>query len=306
MMPSLHTTPIRRPRIRRTPAVERTPQHGAKPRRVPHVITITSGKGGVGKTNLTANLGCQLRQMRRRVLILDADLGLANIDIVLGLSPDFNLSHVLRGEKSLHDILTRGPAGLRVLPASSGVAAVTDMSEAQKILLLQQLEILQEQFDFLLIDTAAGIASNVIYFNLAAQTIIVIVTPEPTSLTDAYALIKVMSQDYHQTQFKILSNDVKSEREGLEVFQKLTRVTDRFLDVSLDYVGHVLHDKRLTDAVRMQRPFSEVYPNGPAAQSLRQIARQLVAMENNLLDSDLGLLWRNLLTGPASAEMKIS
>ena len=285
--------PIRRPRITPPAKISNTPR-----RRAPHVITVTSGKGGVGKTNLTANLGWHLRQLRRRVMILDADLGLANIDIILGLTPDFDLSHVLNGEKEIREILTRGPAGMLILPASSGVTSVTDLTESQKIFLLQQMETLQDEFDFLLIDTAAGLASNVIYFNLAAQTTIVIVTPEPTSLTDAYALIKVLSRDYHQKEFKILSNSVRSEDEGLEVFNKLTRVTDRFLNVSLDYLGFVIEDRRVTEAVRMQRPFCDVAPDGPASTCLRKIARQLVETENDLMNSDLGLLWRNLITPP--------
>ena len=293
-MSTLSSTPapIRRPRIRQT-----APPATAKRRRIPHIITITSGKGGVGKTNFTANLGWQLRQMRRKVLILDADLGLANIDIVLGLHPDFNLSHVLKEEKRLQDILTKGPGGLRVLPASSGVMSVTDLTDPQKLHLLQEMESLEEEFDFLLIDTSAGIASNVIYFNLAAQTMIVMLTPEPTSMTDAYALIKILSRDHHQHHYKIVTNDVKDEAEGLAVFEKLTRVTDRFLNVSLDYLGHIPHDAHMREAVQMQRLLSEVYPNGQAAEGIRKIARQVMNIENDPLNCDLGLLWRNVLAG---------
>ena len=265
------------------------------PRHIPHVITVTSGKGGVGKTNFAANLGWSLRQIRRRVMILDADLGLANIDIILGLNPDFNISHVLSGEKKLEEILTKGPGGLKILPAGSGISSITELSESQKINLLAQMESLQEEFDYMLIDTGAGISQNVIYFNLAAQTMIVMVTPEPTSLTDAYALIKVLSRDYHQRQFKIVANDVVNEAEGLEVFDKISQVTDRFLSVSLDYLGHIPHDPCLRDSVRMQRPFCEVFPEGPAAKSMRKIARRVSELENNPMNSDLGLLWRNVL-----------
>lgn len=282
----------------------RPPKEGRDPmelpqtaRHVPHVITVTSGKGGVGKTNFTANLGWMLRQFRRRVMILDADLGLANIDIILGLSPDFNISHVLSGEKQLEEILTKGPAGLKILPASSGISSVTDLTEAQKIRLLEQLESLQEEFDFVLIDTGAGISKNVIYFNLAAQTMIVVVTPEPTSMTDAYALIKVLSREYHQTRFTIMINEVTSDAEGLEVFTKLARVTDRFLNVSLDYLGCMVHDVALREAVRMQKPFCEVFPEAPASRCMRKIARQVADMENNPMNCDLGLLWRNVLAG---------
>lgn len=270
----------------------------APSRHVPHVITITSGKGGVGKTNFTANLGWTLRQLRRRVMILDADLGLANIDIVLGLQPEFNISHVLSGEKTMDEILTKGPGGLKILPAGSGITSMTELGEAQKISLLEQMESLHEEFDFLLIDTGAGIATNVIYFNLAAQTMIVMVTPEPTSMTDAYALIKVLSRDYHQHRFNIVTNDVSGEAEGLDVFEKLTRVADRFLNVSLDYLGCIPHDLCLREAVRMQRPFCEVFPEGAATLAVRKIARQIADMENNPLNSDLGLLWRNILVGP--------
>lgn len=264
-------------------------------RPTPHVITITSGKGGVGKTNLSANLGWQLRQLRKRVLLLDADLGLANVDIILGLNPEFNISHVLNGECTLNDILTKGPNGLKVLPASSGVSSMTELTDSQQIMLMGQMEALQEDFEYLLIDTGAGIAHNVIYFNLAAQTIIVIVTPEPTSLTDAYALIKVLSRDYHQHKFMVLANDVTGEDEGLSVFNKLTRVTDKFLNVSLDYLGCVPHDPLLREAVRMQKPFSEVFPDGVAATGLRKIAKKVAALENDPLRGDLGLLWRNLV-----------
>jgi flagellar biosynthesis protein FlhG len=287
-------SPIRRPRLASQEA-----RAVAAPRRTPHIITVTSGKGGVGKTNFTANLGWQLRQMRRRVLILDADLGLANIDIIMGLTPDFNLSHVLSGEARLEDILTKGPGGLRVLPAGSGVTAVTDLSDAQKLMLLEQMDALGEEFDHLLIDTGAGIAHNVIYFNLAAQTMIVLVTPEPTSLTDAYALIKVLSRDYHQTAFKIVANDVEDEAEGMEVFEKLTRVADRFLNVSLDYLGHIPHDPAVREAVRMQRPLCEVYPDSPASRGLRAVARKVSSLPHDPLGSELGLLWRNILVAPA-------
>ncbi len=287
------TSPVRRPRFASSVVTR------VRAQEMPHVITITSGKGGVGKTNLSANLGWQLRQLRRRVLLLDADLGLANVDIILGLQPEFNLSHVLSGECQLDQILTRGPAGIKVLPAGSGVNSVTELSDSQKIMLLSQLEHLQENFDFLLIDTGAGIADNVIYFVLAAQTVIVIATPEPTSLTDSYALIKVLSRDYHQNKFKIVANEVSGEDEGFSVFEKLTQVSDKFLNVSLDYLGYVPHDAELREAVRQQRPFCELFPNSLAASCLRKIARKVAAFENNPLRGDLGLLWRNVLRASA-------
>ncbi|ETX02704.1 MAG: hypothetical protein ETSY1_02620, partial [Candidatus Entotheonella factor] len=153
------------------------------------VLSFTSGKGGVGKTHIVVNLAYALQQLGARVMILDADLGLANVDVLLGLAPQFNLQHVLEGQKGLSDILVQGPAGMRILPASTGVCKAAQISEAQRFHLLDALDELHHDLDFLLVDTGAGISNNVIYFNLAAQDIVLIVTPEPTSLTDAYALI---------------------------------------------------------------------------------------------------------------------
>jgi flagellar biosynthesis protein FlhG len=291
MMTIDDAVPTRRPRLHEVAKAQ-----APISRPMPHVISVTSGKGGVGKTNVTANLGWQLRQLRRRVLILDADLGLANIDVVLGLSPTWNMSHFISGEKTLEEILVKGPAGLRVLPAGSGVSDMTSLTDAQKLRLLEELDALAAEFDFLLIDSAAGISQNVIYFNLAAQTTIVIVTPEPTSLTDAYATIKVLSRQYRQDRFQILANEVKDGAEGMAVFGKLAKTTDRFLNVSLDYLGHVPHDSNVTQAVRLQKPFSEVFPEGPAAAAMRALARRVTALEHDPYESDLGLLWRNLLT----------
>ncbi|MCE5229412.1 MinD/ParA family protein [bacterium] len=290
--------PLRRPRLQAAVMARPAELQVATPatRQIPHVITITSGKGGVGKTNLTANIGWHLRQLRRRVLIIDADLGLANIDVLLGLSPEFNLGHVIRGEKSMAEVLMRGPGGMRILPADSGVTELTELNDSQRMRILSEMESLQEDFDYILIDTGAGIASNVMYFNLAAQTMVVVVTPEPTSLTDAYALIKVLSGRYRQRRFKILANDVRDEAEGSEVFTNLTRVTDRFLDVSLDYLGCVPHAPQLRKAVQMQRLLSEVEPNSAAASAIRKLARKIGALENDPLRCDMGILWRNLLT----------
>jgi flagellar biosynthesis protein FlhG len=275
------------------PASAETPRR--KRRSSPHVIAITSGKGGVGKTNLAANLAWQLRQMRRRVMIMDADLGLANIDILLGLNPEFNISHVLAGRKRLSEILVKGPGGVKVLPASSGLIEVGDLTDAQKLTLLEQLEELEDAFDYLLIDTSAGISSNVVYFALAAQTILVVLTPEPTSLADAYAVIKVLSTTYRQNAFKVVLNEVSGEDEALGVFKKLTTVTDRFLNVSLDYLGFMPRDARVRESVRAQRAFAEAHPDSPAALAVKRLAKRILSLESDPLQSDLGLLWRNIL-----------
>ncbi|TFG90592.1 MAG: MinD/ParA family protein, partial [Syntrophobacterales bacterium] len=167
-------------------------KRGGKRNRAIRVVSITSGKGGVGKTNIAANMAYILSKMGKKVLLVDADAGLANVDVVLGITSEYNLQHVLSGEKRLPDVIVEAPGGFKILPAASGIQSMAELSKGQKLTLLEELNDLNEDLDFVLIDTAAGIAGNVMYFNMVANEIIVVVTPDPTSLTDAYALIKVM------------------------------------------------------------------------------------------------------------------
>lgn len=241
------------------------------------VITVTSGKGGVGKTNTVANLALSLGKLGKKVLIMDADLSLANIDILLGIAPDYHIGHVLSGERSLPEVLVDCGPNVKILPASSGIQELSALSDWQKLTLLEQMDTLDDQIDILLIDTAAGIGGNVVYFNLAAQDRIVLVTPEPTSLTDAYALIKVLATHNQEKYFKLLVNQVRDEREAKEVYRKLVTVADRFLnDVSLDYLGSVPADESIRKAVRIQQAVVDAFPDSPAAQSFRNLARFLV------------------------------
>jgi flagellar biosynthesis protein FlhG len=187
------------------------------------VISVTSGKGGVGKTNVVTNLALALAKAGKQVLIWDADLGLANIDVLLGLKPEFNIHHLLNGEKSLNEILVEGPNGVRIMPASSGIQELASLGEGQKVRLLAELDEYDDDLDFLLIDTGAGISGNVMYFNMAAQERIVVVTPEPTSITDAYALVKVMCTRYNQKRFSILPNQVTGPQGSQERFSAFDR-----------------------------------------------------------------------------------
>lgn len=239
------------------------------------VIAITSGKGGVGKTNIAANLAYLLSNMKKKTLVFDADMGLANIDVILGLAPKFNLYHVLRGEKSLSDIVLEGPGGIKILPAASGIQEMTDLTKGQKLALLDELNELSDDLDFMLIDTAAGIAGNVIYFNMAAREIIVVVSPEPTAITDAYALIKILYSRHAGKKFMLLVNMVKNAAEAREVFNKLSNATSHFLNLSIEYLGYVLDDHSVQDAVRRQRALAEVYPGSRACRCLTSIARRL-------------------------------
>ena len=184
----------------------------------PMVFAITSGKGGVGKTNIVGNLAITYQRMRKRVLIFDADLGLANIDIIFGISPKYTIQDVINGEKELSQVIVKGPEGVSIIPASSGVQELAHLTEGHKINLLNEFDILNNLYDFLLIDTSAGISSNVIYFNLAAQERIIVVTPEPTSITDAYALMKVMYKRHGTENFSLLMNMVKNEKEAKNRF----------------------------------------------------------------------------------------
>jgi flagellar biosynthesis protein FlhG len=237
------------------------------------VLSVTSGKGGVGKTNIVANLAVTLGRAGYKVLIWDADLGLANIDVILGLKPDYNIHHLLTGEKTLAEILVNGPEGVRVMPASSGVQELSRLGEAQKMRLLTELDDFDDDLDFLLIDTSAGISDNVMYFNLAAQERIVVVTPEPTSITDAYALIKVMVTRFGQKRFGILINMVAGPKEAKNVFTLLTSVADKHLgSVAFDYLGFIPRDERLLQSVRMQKPVVLAFPESDVSRKFQELA----------------------------------
>jgi len=272
----------------------------------PRVISITSGKGGVGKTNVVANLAFAFTRMGRKVLILDADLGLANIDVLLGLTPQYTIEHFLRGEKSLSEILTKGPGGMSILPASSGVYELVNLNETEKLFLLNEVDLIADQIDLLLIDTGAGISSNVLYFNTAAQESIVIATPEPTSITDAYALIKVLSTRFNKKDFMILINLANSAQEAKEVFQKISRAADHFLEsLSIDYLGFLPYDEKLLFAVRNQRPVLEIYPRAPSSRGFTDLAKILSGRP--LRDKGIGTVqffWKQLLQSHQHSDRK--
>lgn len=261
------------------------------------VLSFSSGKGGVGKTHLVVNLAYALRKLGARVMILDADLGLANIDVLLGLSPRFNIQHLLTGEKSLADVLVKGPADIHVLPASSGAQDLVHLTEGQRLQLLAELGTLEEKVDFLLIDTGAGISANVMYFNMAAQEVVVVVTPELTSITDAYALIKVLTTKYHEKNFAIVMNAVANAGEAKEAYRRLSIVTERFLNVSIDYLGFIVYDERFSRAVRQQKPLMELYPSSVAAQCFHRLAQSLWGHSDMTSSKgNIQFFWKQLLT----------
>jgi flagellar biosynthesis protein FlhG len=240
-----------------------------------HVFAVVNQKGGVGKTNIAANFAYIFSKMGEKVLLLDADTGLANIDVILGVTPKYSLLHVLHGEKDLSEVIVQGPGGIKILPAASGIQEMAELSRGQKLTLLEELDNLNEDLDFMFIDTAAGIAGNVMYFNMVAKEIIVVVSPEPTSLTDAYALIKLLHQRYATRRFMLLVNMVRGSKEAKEVYRRLSNATDHFLNLSIDYLGYILCDKSVHEAVKRQNVLVDLFPYSKASRCLFTVAEKL-------------------------------
>jgi len=236
------------------------------------VIAVTSGKGGVGKTTVAINTALALAEKGKRVMLMDADFGLANVDVMLGLRHKLNLSHVLNGECDLEDIIITGPRGIKVIPAASGVKQMADLSEPKQVGLIHAFSSLSKQADVLLIDTAAGINSSTIKFCTAAQEVLLVVCNEPASITDAYATIKVLNQDHGISRFRILANMAQSTMEGARIFQKLVDVTEQFLNVSLDLVGTIPYDLDSRKVVQQRKAIFDVLPDSGAARGYKRLA----------------------------------
>ncbi len=260
------------------------------------VISVTSGKGGVGKTNVVVNLAYALTQAGKKVLILDADMGLGNIDVMLGLAPAYNLYHLINGEKNLSEVITTGPGGMQILPAGSGIQELSELTSNQKLNLLAELDRIDRYIDVVLIDTAAGISGNVMYFNAAAQDIVVVASPEPTSITDAYALMKILHTKYGERRFRLLVNMVKDAGEGRDVYRNLSTAADKFLNVSIDYTGHIIQDKSVRTSVMNQRAVVEMYPDSEAGKCYFSLARTVCGWPvNNDIKGNIQFLWRRLM-----------
>jgi len=238
------------------------------------VIAVTGGKGGVGKTNVTLNMAVSLAKSGKRVMVLDADLGLANVDVLLGIRVTKNLSHVLSGESTLDEVIVKGPEGVMIIPATSGTQSMVELTDVEHAGLIQAFSSLQTPIDVLLIDTAAGISNMVVSFAQAAQDVLMVVCDEPTSITDAYALIKILSKQNGVYRFKIVANMVRSLREGQDLFTKLTRVTDRFLDASLELVACIPFDGNVRQAVRKQKTVVDAFPKTPASLAFKALANR--------------------------------
>ena len=263
---------------------------------VTNVYAISSGKGGVGKTAVVANLAVSLAKMGKKVLILDADLGLANIDVIFGLTPAYNMNHFFSGEKELSSIIVEGPHGIKILPAGSGLQSFIRLDAQHKMRLLEGLDSMHGSFDYVLIDTEAGISENVTYFNTAAQEILVVTTPEPTAITDAYALMKLLSTQFHEKHFNLIVNMVQNDNEALDVFRKLTMVSNRYLDISIDFMGSIPADRQMNDAIRKQKVIVDLYPSSKIAGAFTTIASRLTSeVITSEPKGNIQFFWKKLL-----------
>ena len=261
-----------------------SPEFNASPVRVPatsandpgpvRVIAVASGKGGVGKTSVSVNLAMSLQNAGQRTLLLDTDLGLANVDVMLGLSPRFTLSDVFAGRCDLADTIIEGPNGLLVVPAASGKRHMTELKPQEHVGLVHAFSQLEVPIDVMVVDNAAGISDSVLTFCQAAQDVIVVVCDEPASVTDAYALIKVLSRERGVTRMQVLANQVGHPTEGRQLFEKLERVTSKFLDVTLNYLGAIPRDEWLRRAIQRQEAVVDAFPAAPASMAFREIARR--------------------------------
>ncbi|MGB8992527.1 MAG: MinD/ParA family protein [Desulfobaccales bacterium] len=268
--------------------------HGAATLRV---VAVTSGKGGVGKSNIVVNLGLALAHRGLKVLLIDADLGLGNLDILLGLTPPYTIRDALSLGLNLSEVIVEGPGGLKILPASSGIPELATLDEGQQLFLLTEMDYYTDDIDVVLIDTGAGISPNVLFFNLAAQERILVVNNQPPSLADAYALMKILAIRHGGRSFKVLANGLSHSREAESVYRTLLKVTERFLgpEITLDYLGFIPHDDAVPQAVLRQQPVLALYPEALASKSFVVIAQTLWESPPPRLDGNVKFFGRRFL-----------
>jgi flagellar biosynthesis protein FlhG len=239
------------------------------------IYAITSGKGGVGKTNVVLNLAIALAETGGKVLILDADLGLGNLDVLLGIHSPYSLGDVLTRRCTLQEAIVEGPGGIRILPAESGTQELTLLETGEKMIVFSLFQELLGEANTILIDTASGISSNVSFFSSFAHRILLVVTPEPTSITDAYATMKVLLQTNGERHFRLIVNRAESEQQGWEVYETLRKAAEHFLGIRPEYAGFVSRDSHVERAVRVQKPVVHLHPDAQVSQDFRKLARSL-------------------------------
>lgn len=275
--------------------VHKPANHSSK---APRVMTVTGGKGGVGKTLTTANLGLCFVREGMRTLLIDGDFGLANLDVLLNVHAASTLEDVLVGERELKDVIIRGPEGVRLIPASSGMPKVCELNQMQKLVLLDQIESIQDDFDVVLIDTPAGVSKNVQYWAGCASEILLVATPEPTSLADAYATMKVLAQTNNDYTFRLIVNMAKDEDEAMRVFERLSSVANEYLQARIEYAGHIPMCDSVRQSVRERSAYTQKYPFSPASRGVRGIARELLySSAHPQPKGTMQFFWKRLVAG---------
>ena len=242
-------------------------------------IAVTSGKGGVGKTTIVANLSVSLSELGKKVMVLDADFGLANLDVLLGLTPRYHLGHVLYGDKDLGEIIVQGPEGIQIIPSSSGLQQMSELTLLQRNRLVDSFRRLDMDIDYFIIDTAAGISRNVVHFLISASEVFVVSAPEPTAIVDAYAIIKVILAEDSEKPIKVIVNSVKTAEDAHDVYCQMNTVVKQFLNREIEYLGYVERDSHVNRAVKSQVLVTHCFPNAPASHCFRNLARQIVRSE---------------------------
>lgn len=265
------------------------------------VITVTSGKGGVGKTSISINLAIQLTRLGKKVVVFDADFGLANIEVMLGVRPQYNLADMMFRGKDLTDIITQGEEGISFISGGSGIQELASMNREQVMYLTSRLIALDKYADVIIVDTGAGISDSVLEFVLASTEVLLVATPEPTSITDAYALLKALNRKEEfvkeDTSIKMISNRVSSVAEGQSLYEKMSVVSDKFLNIPITYLGSVPMDEQISKAVMRQKPVSVINPEAPSSKAIRQIAETLLDLDIEEISEKRGMfqLFSNLI-----------
>jgi flagellar biosynthesis protein FlhG len=255
------------------------------------LITVTSGKGGVGKSNFVVNLAIVLQNKGKKVLIFDADLGMGNDDVLMGLYPKHNIFDIIFTDLEIKDIIIEGTNGVSLIPAGSALSKAQDLEENDKKVFLEKLDTLDE-YDYILMDTGAGVNKDVLSFIAASEELIIITTPEPTSLTDGYSLIKAIDHYKLKNNAKIIVNKAFTIEEGEETYSRFDRAVNKFLKINIEYLGCILDDKKLVQSVRQQKPFVVLYPNCDATKDIENIAMKLMGQEMNTSNGAKGLFKR--------------
>lgn len=259
------------------------------------VVAISSGKGGVGKTSAAVNLAVSLAEMGKKVLLVDADLVLGDVDVVLDLKHNYNISDLLSGERTLDEVLVEGPGGVLILPAASGITELSNLTSEQRITLLGQLEELGDRIDIMLLDTSSGISENVLFFDVAAQATVIVVSTDPASQADACSLMKVLNGKYSEGSFKLLVTRAKSYREALTVYDKLSLAVENFMNISLDYLGCILDDDHHREAVESHTTVVELFPESPSSRCYREVAREISTLPAGHIKGGVQFFWRQML-----------